>query len=103
MKRLSMISLLILLFLVIGQNNGYLQQTSDLNNSYRLPDYDKFVMNNGLTVYLMEQHEVPMVYVSFVFSAGAVNDVYKNLLNHLQKFRKRFLKYLKPDFLKHDL
>jgi zinc protease len=41
---------------------------------FRLPPYEKFVLANGLTVYLMEQHEVPLIYVSFVFPAGAVND-----------------------------
>jgi len=42
--------------------------------SFRLPQYEKFVMKNGLTVYLMEQHEVPLVYVSAAAPAGAVKD-----------------------------
>ncbi|HUX06706.1 MAG TPA: pitrilysin family protein [Acidobacteriota bacterium] len=41
---------------------------------FTLPTYDKFVLDNGLTVYLMEHHEVPLVYVSVVFPAGAVYD-----------------------------
>jgi predicted Zn-dependent peptidase len=36
--------------------------------------YKKFVLKNGLTVYLMEQHEVPLIYVSAVFPAGATKD-----------------------------
>jgi len=43
-------------------------------NNFRLPEYETFVMNNGLTVYLMEQHEVPLIYVSAVVPAGAVKD-----------------------------
>ena len=27
--------------------------------NFRLPPYQKFTLKNGLTVYLMEQHEVP--------------------------------------------
>ncbi|MCI0471727.1 MAG: insulinase family protein, partial [Candidatus Aminicenantes bacterium] len=41
---------------------------------FRLPQYEKFVMKNGLTVYLMEQHEVPLVNVSAAVPAGAVKD-----------------------------
>ena len=26
---------------------------------FKLPDYTKFQLKNGLTIYLMEQHEVP--------------------------------------------
>ncbi len=42
--------------------------------TFRLPKYEKFVMKNGLTIYLMEQHEVPLVYVSAAAPAGAVKD-----------------------------
>ena len=37
-------------------------------------EYEKFILENGLTVYLMEQHEVPLIHVSAVFPAGAVKD-----------------------------
>ncbi len=43
-------------------------------NTFQLPPYQKVVLDNGLTVYLMEQHEVPLVYVSLVFPAGAIYD-----------------------------
>lgn len=43
-------------------------------NSFQLPQYEKFILENGLTVYLMEQHEVPLIHVSAVFPAGAVKD-----------------------------
>jgi predicted Zn-dependent peptidase len=42
--------------------------------SFKLPPYQKLVLKNGLTIYLMEQHEVPMVYVSAVLPAGAIYD-----------------------------
>ncbi len=44
------------------------------SGGFSLPPYEKIVFDNGLTVYLMEQHEVPLVYVSAVFPAGAVKD-----------------------------
>ena len=42
--------------------------------AYKLPPYEKFKLKNGLTVYLMEQHEVPMISVSAIMSAGAIYD-----------------------------
>ncbi len=42
--------------------------------TFKLPQYQKFTIKNGLTVYLMEQHEVPLINVSAVFNAGAVQD-----------------------------
>lgn len=44
------------------------------DSHFRLPAYEKYVLENGLTVYLMEQHEVPLIYVSAVVPAGAVKD-----------------------------
>jgi zinc protease len=43
-------------------------------NNFKLPEYEKFVLPNGLTVYMMEQHEVPLIYVSAIFPAGATKD-----------------------------
>lgn len=42
--------------------------------AFRLPSYTKFSLPNGLTVYLMEQKEVPLVSVSAIFPAGAIYD-----------------------------
>lgn len=42
--------------------------------SFKLPAYQKFTLKNGLTVYLMEQHEVPMISVSAILPAGAIFD-----------------------------
>jgi predicted Zn-dependent peptidase len=41
---------------------------------YKLPKIEKFVLKNGLTVYLMEQKEVPVISVSAIMPAGAIYD-----------------------------
>jgi predicted Zn-dependent peptidase len=41
---------------------------------FRLPEFDTVKLPNGLTVYLMERHEVPLISVRAVVKAGAVND-----------------------------
>jgi zinc protease len=41
---------------------------------YKLPAYQKFTLKNGLTIYLMEQHEVPMINISVILPAGAIYD-----------------------------
>lgn len=41
---------------------------------FKIPDYEKLTLKNGLTVYLMEQHEVPLVDMLMVTKAGAIND-----------------------------
>jgi len=46
--------------------------------AFRLPAYEKFVLKNGLTVYLMEQKEVPIINVSVVLPAGAIYDGQRN-------------------------
>ena len=42
--------------------------------SFKVPAYEKTVLKNGLTLYLMEQKEVPMITVSAVLPAGAIYD-----------------------------
>lgn len=51
--------------------------------SYKLPAYQKFKLKNGLTVYLMEQHEVPIISVSVILPAGAIYDGEKSGLASL--------------------
>ncbi|MBI3138607.1 MAG: insulinase family protein [Sphingobacteriales bacterium] len=41
---------------------------------YKLPPYEKFKLPNGLMIYLMEQHEVPVISVSAILPAGAIYD-----------------------------
>lgn len=41
---------------------------------WQLPGYQKFSLKNGLVVYLMEQHEVPLISFGFAAPAGAIHD-----------------------------
>lgn len=41
---------------------------------FKIPDYEKLTLTNGLTVYLMEQHEVPLVDMLMITKAGAIHD-----------------------------
>ncbi len=41
---------------------------------FSIPKYKKMTLKNGLTVYLMEQHEVPLVDIRMVTKAGAILD-----------------------------
>lgn len=47
---------------------------SSIAQDYKLPAYEKFKLKNGLTVYLMEQREVPVINVSVILPAGAIYD-----------------------------
>jgi predicted Zn-dependent peptidase len=61
-------------------------QTGIAQNSqseFKLPTYVKFTLANGLTVYLMEQHEVPLISVSAIIPAGAIYDGEKSGLANL--------------------
>ena len=42
--------------------------------AYKLPEYESFKLKNGLTVYLMEQHDVPVISLSAILPAGAIYD-----------------------------
>ncbi|GAB2795381.1 pitrilysin family protein [Rhabdobacter roseus] len=48
--------------------------TTQAQNNFKVPLYEKFKLKNGLTVYLMEQHEVPLIQLSAVFEAGSIQD-----------------------------
>ncbi|WP_025763620.1 M16 family metallopeptidase [Dyadobacter tibetensis] len=41
---------------------------------FKLPSYETVVLKNGLTIFLMEQHEVPVIHASFTFDAGSMHD-----------------------------
>lgn len=51
--------------------------------NFKLPAYEKVKLDNGLTVYLMEQHEVPLIYISALIPCGAIYDGNKNGLAFL--------------------
>ncbi|MBP6551591.1 MAG: insulinase family protein, partial [Flavobacterium sp.] len=50
---------------------------------FKLPNYTTFKLANGLTVSLMEQHDVPVVSVSVVLPGGAIYDGEKSGLASL--------------------
>lgn len=58
------------LFAVLALSASALAQSG----SVKLPPYKKVVLKNGLTLLLMEQHEVPLVSFSVRIRAGAVSD-----------------------------
>ena len=64
-RSLTAVSLALLLFAV----PAVAQQSS-----LKLPPYKKVTLPNGLTVLLMEQHEVPIVSFEFAVKAGSVAD-----------------------------
>ena len=41
---------------------------------FKLPEYETFTLNNGLTVYLMEKKDVPLISFSAVFDGGVIKD-----------------------------
>lgn len=41
---------------------------------FKLPEYKTFTLNNGLTVYLMEKQDVPLISFSAVFEGGVIKD-----------------------------
>jgi zinc protease len=51
--------------------------------NFKLPSYEKAKLENGLTVYIMEQHEVPLIYISALIPCGAIYDGSKNGLAYL--------------------
>ncbi|MCU0645670.1 MAG: insulinase family protein, partial [bacterium] len=74
MKKLSIRLILLLISFFILAHGLLGNNLTASSNGFKLPEYKKFVLKNGLTVYLMEQHEVPLIYVSAVFPAGATKD-----------------------------
>ena len=52
--------------------------SSSLFAQFQLPKYEHYILENGVTLYLMEQHEVPLIYISAVFPAGAIGDENKS-------------------------
>ncbi|HWQ32817.1 MAG TPA: pitrilysin family protein [Blastocatellia bacterium] len=68
MKKMLVRNLLLIVLLLTFASAVFAQQ------ALRLPPYKKVKLSNGLTVMLMEQHEVPLISFSVLVRAGAVND-----------------------------
>src|SRR4051812_45490890 len=52
-------------------------------SAYKMPPYEKFKLPNGLTIYLMEKHTVPVMSIHVMMPAGAVDDGNKAGLAYL--------------------
>lgn len=65
------IKIILLPALFISQANTIKAQTAP---RYRLPHYEKVLLPNGLTLFLMEKHDVPVISIAAIVPAGAVND-----------------------------
>lgn len=68
MKRLIAVALVILFTISISA------PTKAEDGTLRLPPYKKVKLKNGMTVLLMEQHEVPIISFNFIVKAGSVAD-----------------------------
>lgn len=64
---------------------------------FKLPKYEVFTLDNGLTVYLMEKKDVPIVSISVVFDAGAIRD---GELKGLSSFTAEALKFGTKNYTK---
>lgn len=67
---------------------------------FALPKYKKIMLENGLTVFLMEQHEVPLIDIQMVTRAGAIND---GKSYGLASFTSDALSYGSADLSKQDI
>lgn len=74
------------IFLLVLIATSFIAMAQD----YKLPPYQKFTLKNGLTVYLMEQHEVPLINVSVILPAGAIYDGQKSGLASLTSTALKF-------------
>lgn len=72
MKRILSILMLAILIMATSTYKTFAQA------AFKLPAYQKFTLKNGLTIYLMEQHEVPTISVAAILPAGAIYDGEKN-------------------------
>ncbi|MFZ6720134.1 M16 family metallopeptidase [Undibacterium sp. Ji49W] len=57
--------------------------TSSNAADFRLPAFETAKLSNGLTIYLMERHDVPLIAMRAVVKAGAVNDGSQSGLSNL--------------------
>lgn len=48
--------------------------SSSVFSQFQIPSYEKFELENGLTVYLMEKKDVPLISFSAVFDGGSIKD-----------------------------
>ena len=64
---------------------------------FKLPKYEVVTLDNGLTIYLMEKKDVPLISFSAVFDAGAIRD---GDANGLASFTAEALKFGTTNYTK---
>jgi len=80
MKKMLMFSVAALLaFLATAPANAQVSpqannQAKAQEGALKLPAYKKAKLKNGITLLLMEQHEVPIISLNFIMKAGSVAD-----------------------------
>lgn len=67
---------------------------------FKLPKYEVVKLDNGLTVYLMEKNDVPIISFSAVFDAGAIRD---GVQNGLASFTAEALKFGTKSYTKNQI
>jgi zinc protease len=67
---------------------------------FKLPKYEVVQLDNGLTIYLMEKKDVPIITFSAVFDAGAVRD---GAQNGLASFTAEALKFGTKSYNKNQI
>lgn len=73
---------------------------SEASAQFKLPKYEVFTLDNGLTVYLMEKKDVPIISISVVFDAGAIRD---GELKGLSSFTAEALKFGTKNYTKNQI
>jgi zinc protease len=67
---------------------------------FKLPKYDVVTLKNGMTIYLMEKKDVPIISFSAVFDAGAIRD---GAQNGLASFTAEALKFGTKNYNKEEI
>ena len=94
MKRKIFLGIVTIFILASSISSVYAQE------AFKVPAYQKIKLKNGLTIYLMEQHEVPTISVSAVIPAGAI---YDGTQNGLASFTADGLQYGTKSFSKSEI
>jgi len=66
-------------------------------SQFKLPKYEVVTLDNGLTIYLMEKRDVPLISFSAVFDAGTIRD---GAQNGLASFTAEALKFGTTNYTK---
>ena len=67
---------------------------------FKLPKYEVVALDNGLTIYLMEKKDVPLISFSAVFDAGAIRD---GEIKGLSSFTAEALKFGTKNYTKNQI